>query len=504
MDYEFQLFEKIIHGNLSPIVDHQKNIENYISYLQERHGQCYNLTTATFKKNKNKFILQNRKSINSLHPLAKKNSNIQFDLFQNMPVNELSDDVCKSLNLRFEKVLSVSYSQQPNSTILHIREVLNWDEITFKEAKYYYYNDLLKEEVIRIKQTIKKEVFHFKSNEKTEHYIHKLQQALVNLCFQLMKLLNNKEHDIYEAAINFTNTDILNLTFISLEKLLRFFEKNYLNYIDQNIRIPCRSALFKIYNINDKLEVVKSTLLNSSINPALLQLIYMPFLRLNATRFEERLTYKDLIYHNCYLQAFYDEIKENNNSISESQINELLYKVNYNSFEIQCHKTTLIIKEIEMIENVPDKIVFLYHSLKIVNQRRCKVNIAFDTTLTSLKDQLTGWIEEEINYYTKKLRLRMREPGINLFTEEEKVKIEFGLTVAQLAFFYRLQSDVGIITHKTPNEIFRHISENCQTTNTSEISQSSIKNKYYNIDNSTIEILKQKTIEMLNQLKNLD
>ena len=37
-----------------------------------------------------------------------------------------------------------------------------------------------------------------------------------------------------------------------------------------------------------------------------------------------------------------------------------------------------------------------------------------------------------------------------------------------------------------------------------DISFDSVKNKFYNIDNTTIEIVKEKTIEILNQLKSLN
>jgi len=502
MTYEFKLFDKIIHGDLSPTGDQQRNNDGYIKTLQEKHGQCCTLINATFKKNKTKFVLQSCSKINSLHPSAARSQYSQLDIFQEMPVNELSEDVLKSLKINPSNILSVEYEQQTNATILLIKEVINWKNLDFNEAKYYYYNDILSEEVIRIKENIKEQVFNFKSNEDTEHFIHKLHQALVNLCFRLIKLLNFKEqNDIYLPSTNFTNTDILNLTFISLEELIRFVEKNYLNYIDQNTQIPYRSSLVKIFNIEEKLNIVKSTLLNSSINPALLQIIYIPFLKLSALKIEERMTYKDLIYLNGYLQAFYDEIKENDNTINEIQINELLYRINYNSFEIQYYKTSIFTTEVNAIKSIPDKIDYLYHSLKIVNQRRCKVNIAFDSSLTSLKDQLTSWLEEEINYLNKKTQLHTKQQGINLFSENDKVKLESGLTVAQLACFYKLQCDVGIITHKVQHDIFKHLSESYQTPNVSDISTGSIKNKYYNFDSSTIAILKQKTIEILNHLK---
>jgi hypothetical protein len=75
------------------------------------------------------------------------------------------------------------------------------------------------------------------------------------------------------------------------------------------------------------------------------------------------------------------------------------------------------------------------------------------------------------------------------------------LTVAQLACFFKLQSDVGIISHKVQQDIFKHLADSYQTSNVSDISQGSIKNKFYNFDSSTIEMMKQKIIEMLNLIK---
>jgi hypothetical protein len=189
MNYEFQLFDQIIQGNLSPFAIQQNTTEQYINALKLKHDFCYNYVVASFSKTKSKFVLQNKKVINSLHPLATELSDNQLDLFQNMQLNELSNDVLKALEINKKEILNIHFLQKPNETILHIKMDLNWEEIDIKEIKYYYYNTILHNEVLRLKESIKEEVFNFKSNDKTEHFIHKLQQALINLCFRLMKLL---------------------------------------------------------------------------------------------------------------------------------------------------------------------------------------------------------------------------------------------------------------------------------------------------------------------------
>ncbi len=502
MKYELEIFDRIISGNLSPFADGLDDPLKFNKAIKEKNESCFNYIVGSFKKSGNKFVLLDKKVVSSLHPLVEKLITPQQNLFKVADLEIIAPDAYKILQLKKQNIVSVSYSRQPNKTVIFIKETRNCDEIPYNEAKYYYYNNLLKEEVLRIKKTIKESVFGYASSEDIEQYIHKQQHALINLCFQLMKVLDSeKQNDIYKPASSFTDIDILNNVFISLEELLRFFEKNYLKYIDGNIQIPYRSALVKIYEIDEKLEVVKSTLLNSEISPILLKCIYVPFLKLSAITIEERISYKELIYFNTYLTAFYDEIENSEQAITESRIKEILYEVNFNSidffnFEIQAIQLTS-----NQYDSISEKIDYYYHCLKTVNQRHCKLHIAFSPELNSLKQQLIFWIEEEISYLNKKIALNKPEQKVNLFSDIEKVKLQSGLTVAQLAFFFKLQADVGIISHKIQRDIFRHIAENYQTSKVVDISQDSIKNRYYNIDNSVIEVLKEKIIQILNQIK---
>ncbi len=502
MKYEFEIFERIISGNLSPFAHRYEDLNNYPFLLKEKHENCYNIIHANFKKSGTKYTLLNKKIVSSLHPFANVIANPQKDLFQKMAIDDLSSEVCKLLEINKLSILGISFSNFPNKTSLTIKEARNCENIPGNEARYYYYNDLLKEEVIRIKENIKTRIFELANDEETEHYINKLQKALVNLSFQVIKLFNPKQQqDLYKYADEFTDVDILNLCFISLEDLMRFFEKNYLNYIDKDIKIPYRSALIKIYNVNQKLDVVKTNLLTLDIDPSLLKIIYQPFLRIGNVSLEARMTYKDLIYHTTYLDAFYDEIIENP-KLNTSDIIDILYCVNYNSIEFQNFKTKKFKLESDSREEYSEKIDYLYHCLKSISQRNCKVNIAYDKDLPSIKHQLISWVEEEITYLSKKLQLSSTPKSLNLFSDDEKVKLQSGLTVAQLAFFFKLQADVGIISHKIQRDIFRHIAENYQTSKVSEISVESLKNKYYQVDTATIEAIKDKTIEILNQIKN--
>nr|WP_315202032.1 hypothetical protein [uncultured Flavobacterium sp.] len=104
-------------------------------------------------------------------------------------------------------------------------------------------------------------------------------------CYHSLKNENSKinpinSSDLYQFSNNYDKIDCLKITYIYLEKLLRFIEKEYRNYLNENIQIPYRSTLVKEFEITNKLKEVKSRLLESNINDQLLKMAYEPLLKI--------------------------------------------------------------------------------------------------------------------------------------------------------------------------------------------------------------------------------
>ena len=76
--------------------------------------------------------------------------------------------------------------------------------------------------------------------------------------------------------------------------------------------------------------------------------------------------------------------------------------------------------------------------------------------------------------------------------------------MAQLALFFKSCFQVGIIEHENQSDIIRFISENFQTHKAKEISVESIKNKFYNTDEVSVDALKDHVIKLFNLLKDYD
>lgn len=498
MKYELELFDRIISGELYPF-NNSNNQINYHKAIAEKHDSCFNLTIATVKQLKNKIVLVNKQTMCAFHPLAIKTVIPQPNLFHHSDVESIPREIYKLLKIKEEDVVLSLYYKQSGKTYICIKEKCDCYSLPQNEAKYYYYNELLKEEVKQIKQKIKDVVFKYTTSKDIEHYIHKQQHSIVNLCYQLIKLINPKQRDdIYKAATKFTNTDVLNLTYIFLEGLLRFIEKDYLEFVDVNIQVPCRSVLLKTFNFKPKLEFVKATLLNSNINPQLIKIIYVPFLKLSAITLEEKITYKQIIFFNAYLSRFY-EYFEKNETIDDKTTFEILIDLNYNCIECVNYKIELIQTTALQTETITDKIDYLYQCLKTINQQQQSTQLYYNSLLPSLKNQITTWLEEEINYHNKKMTLTKEPPDL-FSVQPEKPKIQSGLSVAQLAYFHKLQHDVGMITNRNQRDISRVIAATYQTSKVHEISPESITSKYYNVEETTLQAVKDMLIKMLNEI----
>ncbi|OYX85219.1 MAG: hypothetical protein B7Y83_05470 [Flavobacteriales bacterium 32-34-25] len=280
--------------------------------------------------------------------------------------------------------------------------------------------------------------------------------------------------------------------------MLRFIEKEYRNYLNVNIQIPYRSTLVKEFEITNKLKEVKSRLLDSNINNQLLKLTYEPLLKIATINIQEKLTYYEFNYCSEFILALYKQINFAN--ISEDIIKESLFYLNFNSLKFFKYLTFEIIQELENQENNIQKIDFLYRLLKNYNQKQFRNFIKYKPNLPSLKEQMISWIEEEIEYLTKKIKLEANQ-FTNISTNEEKIKFLTSLSVAQLSYFFGLLMETEIIKHKNQTDIFRFISENFKTNNTEKISVDSLKVKYYNVESNTRNVLREKLIELLGLTK---
>lgn len=490
--YILENYDRILKEIKNPKIIFSNDLTPFLENFTSESFLIYQVDFIK-QSGKTKYII--KKPIHNLHPrIAKLNfkevdTADDFEMFIPKILNELS----------IPKNQSSFRWCTKNENTLYVLQECKIEDVSQEEKFFLYCYHSLKNENLKIKKINKERVFKIKSKERTEQYIHRKQYALENLAHRLVKEINpENSSDLYQFSNNYDKFDCLKITYIYLEKLLRFIEKEYRNYLNVNIQIPYRSTLIKEFDITNKLKEVKSQLLESNINNPLLKLVYTPLLKISTIKIQDKLTYYEFNYCAEFIIALHKQINFVN--ISEESVKEFLFDFNFNSTQFFDNLTDAIVIELSKQENNIQKIDVLYRLLKNYNQKQTRTFIKYNKNLPSIKEQIISWIEEEIEYISKKMKLDAN-PFTNISSNEDKIKFLTGLSVAQLSYFFALLIETGIIKHKNQADIFRFISENFKTANTDKISTHSIKSKYYNIETATKNAVREKIIELLGLTK---
>jgi hypothetical protein len=147
-----------------------------------------------------------------------------------------------------------------------------------------------------------------------------------------------------------------------------------------------------------------------------------------------------------------------------------------------------------------ESLELLYKQLKKFNQHNSKTKKSFIDKLPEIKVQICNWIEEEIEFINRKRNLENTQQG-PFKTLQPINKILLGLSVAQISYFVNILMKTGIIKHANQRDVFRMIAENFKTNGTDNISIDSLSSKFYNVETSTKNAIKEKIIELLNLSK---
>ena len=289
--YILESYDKILKEIKNPKIVFDND---FVTFLEDCSEESYIIYKVDFVKKNGNTSYKIKKPIHNLHPKAFEIKGKQCELvseFETYIPEILNELDCNNFDT------NLRWCSKNENNILYILKKINIRDLSNELRFFLYCYQTLKRENDKIKKINKITIFNFKSKERVEQYIHKKQYALENLANKLIKDINPiNSSDIYRFSSNYDKIDCLKITYIHLEKLLRFIEKEFKNYLNVNIQIPYRSILVKEFEITDKLKELKSRLLGSNINDQLLKLVYEPLLKITTINIQEKLTYYEFNY----------------------------------------------------------------------------------------------------------------------------------------------------------------------------------------------------------------
>ena len=110
--HEFSLFDRIIHGDLSPSSLSSINSLDYLNELHSKQKNFYRFTIAEYRKNKGKLVLKNHRKLFCLHPSALWLRSSQPTLFENSISGQLDSGLLEELGIPSQTVLNYAFSKE--------------------------------------------------------------------------------------------------------------------------------------------------------------------------------------------------------------------------------------------------------------------------------------------------------------------------------------------------------------------------------------------------------
>lgn|GEM_PF-2646301 len=351
----------------------------------------------------------------------------------------------------------------------------------------------LRGEQDRIRLVLTTKVCSVHEDSAIQIYIRTHQHGLVYLSNLLIQY--RESHTLGPEASSIQLTDVLfDETFEVLEFLLGFIEKFFSQYFDKDALIPeqyyrlisqdCTQAFDRVL----KLRYIKGQ---------------RQLFLLVADVIKERVIGK----HNTitYRTAFYlRELMTVITSIPKNLEMELL-TINFNApefYEYYAHKVTLALNEDGTIQS---RLRLMHYHIKQLKQLRIKPNWVYNANYPAINTWLADWLTEEVSYQEKSNQLAFVIPAA-VAGETESGKYELTVSVAQLGLLTRLFMETSFSKKPVHKRVAEQMSKVFTTKKAGQhenIASESLLGRFYKHDKTTIAIVKEILIRMLNRLKDL-
>lgn len=353
-------------------------------------------------------------------------------------------------------------------------------------------------ETRRLKKAFKEQMFNLKNDKQIERYIQRHQSCLIRLCDSIVHLIPPDEFHKRKKPQKINSfSDLCYYLYSELEGLLTYIESYFGKYFNQEEHIPSSYRIIGQLEFREKLSKT-----NFPEKCEVLKIARYPideFISQN-----KNITYRKLIY----LKELYKEVISKCSGCKEQKtdckLSCTLVYLNFNSFRFFTYLTDNVLAGIEKEDDINKKIEKLSYHQKKLNQAQLKPNISFKPKQENIKEKVGVWIYEELMHYEKIRQLSLSFPKEAIAGLGGKFKLTTDMSVSQVAYFIRILVETGFIQNKNQKEVITFFANHIKTKKTEQISISSFRNKYYNIDFNTKEELKDRIIGLLNETQKPD
>lgn len=336
------------------------------------------------------------------------------------------------------------------------------------------FQKLVMQETTNIKTYLNRKSLPIENERNFELLVHQY-QSLVG-CW-MDKLLHTKKNFNYpEEAVQLVTGE--------LEQLLIFMHERYERFFNLDEKVPEISLMQIRENLKGPVQKLRRHILKECCNEALTALALSPLQDLLNSESKKKITCRYLLYTKRIEKALWNFSNAKNTGCSweDKPVIELMVLMNYNHSEVALFITNKMIGNIEMLETIEEKRDRLRFFLKEFNQLKQRTDIAYLPSSASLKEQIIGWITEEMNYLDKGAQLPKSKSNPAIANEE---KLHLSISVEVFTLISRAAKDNKVITNKHNTEVFKNLSKYISTKQAETLSVNSMIKKSYVAEKSS-------------------
>ena len=280
-----------------------------------------------------------------------------------------------------------------------------------------------------------------------------------------------------------------------LQSTLDFVEDFFSNYFDHNEKVPEPHISVAKENMKKQLKQLKHAVSKQENTDTCLTNVVLASIQHLLGDESIVITYSRLSYHKMLL----NELLSQKSMQSTQSIIQVLYYLNYNEDNFVTYEFEWLKELTNGLNPNHEKIAALRYEQKKINQLPLKPNCCFNSQMPSLKDQVNGWIDEEVKFLEN---VQLSEKVGDKPNENED-KIHTTLSVAKLAVLLRLLVVDKIIINRTVAPMLRVAAKIFTTLQTDDISFGSLETKYHAPDKATINSVRDMLFKWINILNRL-
>ena len=280
-----------------------------------------------------------------------------------------------------------------------------------------------------------------------------------------------------------------------LQSTLDFVEDFFSNYFDHNEKVPEPYIGIAKENIKKQVKQLKHIVSKQERADTFLTNLLLDSIQQLLDDESIVITYSQLSYHKILL----NELLSQKVIQSPHSIIEALYYLKYNEDNFITYEYEWLKELTAELPTNQEKIAALRFEQKKINQLPLKSNCCYNPNMPSLKEQINGWIDEEVKFL-ENVQLP-KKVGDKLNENEDK--IHTSLSVAKLAVLLRLLVIDKIIINRTVAPMLRVAAKIFTTLQKDDISFGSLETKYHAPDKATINAVKDLLFKWINILGKL-